>query len=63
MKVDARVGANPVPIDLLESEVLRGQGVAWKITPLPLLVLLIQQLVVPVNMNNIYGMVPLYAFT
>ena len=45
MKVGARVGMNPFPVELLESKVLRGRGVAWYILPLPLPVLLIQKLV------------------
>ena len=48
MKESARVGVKSVPIDLLESEVLRGRGVARQITPLSLLVFLIQKLVAPV---------------
>ena len=28
IEVSSRVGVNPVPVDLLESEVLRGRGVA-----------------------------------
>ena len=47
MKVSARVELNPFPIELIESEVLQGRGVAWNITPFPLPVLLIHQLVAP----------------
>ena len=47
MKVSAKVGVNPVPIDLLESEVFRGEGVAQQIFPPPLPVLLIQRFVAP----------------
>ena len=39
MEVSAGVGVQPVPIDLLESEVLRGQSVAQEISILPLPVL------------------------
>ena len=45
MKVSAKVDVKPLPVGLLELEVLWGRGVAWKITPPP--VLLIQRLVAP----------------
>ena len=45
MKVSARVGTNPFPVEPLESEVLWGQGVTWQITLPPLPVLLIRRLV------------------
>ena len=32
MKVGASFGVKPFPVDLLESEVLRGPGVSWQIT-------------------------------
>ena len=45
MKDSAMVGVNSVPVDLLESEVLRVWGVSLQIAPLPPPVFLIRQLV------------------
>ena len=58
MKVSARVGANPVPIDLLESEVLWGWGVARQIASLPLPFHLIKRLVDPALSLHLSGIRP-----
>ena len=56
MKFSARVRVNPVSVDLFESEVLWGQGVARNIIPIPLPVLLIQKLFYPASLLRPSGL-------